>query len=501
MMNSIFRKINIIASSAVLLLGTVSCLDKYPQSAIPEDEAMKTFSDAEQLVTGIYASFKSSALYGGYLTLLPDIQSDFVYAVNGFSNTYGKIWQWNIKTTDDNVEAVFGSLYYVIGKCNFYLDQIDGLKASLTDDESLEYIDYYTGEVYCARALAYSELLKLFCKAYDPQTAASEQGLVLKDTYFGEGPSGRASLKDSYQFVLDDLAKAEEMLDEENDSYNSYYFTNAAAKALHARVALYMQDWDAAVKYSTEVIESGSFALADGAASFSSDYTYLEYLWRYDSSYEIIWRVGYTTTSYGGPLGRVFLGYTGTGYFYPDYVPAQWVLNLFSSADGRYDAYFDSSLPVGYSHGLSWPLLTKFYGNPNFWSIRLYHYNMPKPLRLSEQYLIRAEAYCRQSSPNYSAASKDLTALQSKRNVTGSGSVTVGAGNWLEVIGNERVKELYMEGFRLHDLKRWNKGFERTPQTESLAEGSSLKVDADNPLFVWPVPQHEIEAPGSPYAE
>ena len=56
---------------------------------------------------------------------------------------------------------------------------------------------------------------------------------------------------------------------------------------------------------------------------------------------------------------------------------------------------------------------------------------------------------------------------------------------------------------RLQDLKRWgklyNKGvsFERKPQTSSLAEGSSLKITYDNPLFVWPIPQHEIEAPGS----
>ena len=60
-----------------------------------------------------------------------------------------------------------------------------------------------------------------------------------------------------------------------------------------------------------------------------------------------------------------------------------------------------------------------------------------------------------------------------------------------------------MEGFRLNDLKRWGtlynngNGFKRTPQTSSLDEGSSLEIKADNPLFVWPIPQHEIEAPGS----
>ena len=77
------------------------------------------------------------------------------------------------------------------------------------------------------------------------------------------------------------------------------------------------------------------------------------------------------------------------------------------------------------------------------------------------------------------------------------------ADNYIQMISDERVRELYMEGFRLNDLKRWGKlynngeGFERTPQSNSLEEGSSLKIKADNPLFVWPIPQHEIEAPGS----
>ena len=40
-------------------------------------------------------------------------------------------------------------------------------------------------------------------------------------------------------------------------------------------------------------------------------------------------------------------------------------------------------------------------------------------------------------------------------------------------------------------------GFERKPQTSSVKEGSSLKIEADNALFVWPIPQHELESPGS----
>ena len=93
----------------VIGFSTVSCLDKVPSSAIPEKEAMMTFEDAEQTVTGIYALLKSSALYSGYLTLLPDIQSDLVYAVDGYTNVYGSFWQWDIRPTNSEIESVYAA--------------------------------------------------------------------------------------------------------------------------------------------------------------------------------------------------------------------------------------------------------------------------------------------------------------------------------------------------------------------------------------------------------
>lgn len=483
----------------MLLVGaTSSCLDKLPESAIPEGEAMQTFEDAEQILTGIYAGLKSSSLFSGTLTVMPDIQADLAYAVEDFSNTYGPAWLWNILSTDTDVESVYAGLYAIIGRCNFFLERVDQVKAQETNVDNIDYLDMYTGEIYTVRALCYSKLLECFCKAYDPETADKELGVVLRSKYSEPEPMKRASLKASYQFVLDDLKMAESLLDNDYDQYNTIYATAAAAQALHARVALYMQDWQTAIDYATKVIENDVFKLADGTVNYSETDTYLTYMWNYDSSFEIIWKIGFTTTSYGGALGQVFLNsnrdYT---YTYPDYVPAEWVLNSYTSNDLRYNAYF-YQYTTGYANGLTWPLLIKYFGNRNFISsANIYMVSMPKLFRLAEQYLIRAEAYCSLPTPNYSAASKDLTALRTKRFSGGAGTVTVSQSNWKETISEERVRELYMEGFRLNDLKRWHMGFERTPQSCSLPEGSSLKIEADDPRFVWPIPRHELEAPGS----
>lgn len=488
---------------ALTALCAVSCLDKVPQSAIPQQQAMQTFDDAEQTVTGIYSLLKSSALYSGYLTILPDLQTDLVYAVDGYSNTYGNFWLWTIRSTTSEIESVYASLYQIIANCNFYLDYVPRVVAATTDENKLNDLNTYTGEVYAIRALAYSELLKCYCKAYKPETAERELGVVLRTTTLDKQPLPRASLYDSYKQVIKDLERAEELLDEDNDAYSSAFVTRAMALALHARVALYMEDWQSAVKYSTELIESRNFALSSAVSYYTNNMTYFDYMWNYDVATEIIWRIGFTTTSYGGALGQSFLGFNvDYTYYYPDYVPAQWVLDLYSNSDMRYSSYF-YTLPTGYNHGLQWPLLVKYFGNQDFINNALiYHTVMPKPFRLAEQYLIRAEALCRQQTPNFSAASKDINTLRVARIVSGGG-VNLTADNYIEQIAAERVRELYMEGFRLHDFKRWGElyrggeGFTRTPQSNSLTEGSSLSVKADDPLFVWPIPIHEIEAPGS----
>lgn len=510
-MKKIYNKIKIIVLAAFVLPLATSCLEKYPSSAIPEEDAMQTVNDAEQLLNGIYATLKSSALYSGYLTLLPDIQSDMVMAVEGNTNTYGNFWRWTVRSTDSEIEAVYGSLYSVIGNCNFFLDNIDLLKNRITDDDALDLLDIYTGEVLAIRAMCYSDLLKLYCKAYDPATAAQNPGIVIRTKYFEKEPVVRASLEDSYAFVISDLERAESLLsDEEDDNVsNSIFFTLSAAQALHARVALYMQDWDKAIEYSSKLIDErrSAYRLSSVRGTAPDGASLFDYMWAYDVGTEVIWRIGFTSTSYGGALGQVFLNYTNDyTYYYPDYVPSLAVLNSFENGDERDDAYFaDSSqgIVIGYSNGMTWPVVVKYYGNRTLVSSYIFHVSMPKVFRLAEQYLIRAEAYCRTSQ--FAKASSDLTTLRQAR-FTSGGGITVNDGNWLKTVADERMKELYMEGFRLHDLKRWgqeyadvNNGYSinRTSQIYAQSEGSELKILPDNPLFVWPIPQHEIEAPGA----
>ena len=149
-MKTFLRNMKLYAMLLIAAISLTSCLDKVPESALLEEEVMqptpgnpnKSFNEAEQFLSGIYASMMSGALWSGYLTLVPEIQADLVYAVDGYSNTYGNIWQWDIRPTNAEIEAVYAALYAVIANCNFFLERIEGVIGCQTNDESIAYLEY-----------------------------------------------------------------------------------------------------------------------------------------------------------------------------------------------------------------------------------------------------------------------------------------------------------------------------------------------------------------------
>ena len=108
------KKFKLYILMAAVALSATSCLDKMPEDSIPFDDAIQTVDDVNLAVIGIYDAFKNSALYSGNLTILPDLQTDLVYGINGNTNTYGDIWRWkDILATNTSIEAVYAGLYDV----------------------------------------------------------------------------------------------------------------------------------------------------------------------------------------------------------------------------------------------------------------------------------------------------------------------------------------------------------------------------------------------------
>ena len=139
--------------------------------------------------------------------------------------------------------------------------------------------------------------VKLFCKAYESdEDAAGQLGVILSQHYLGDETMRRASLKDSYQFILDDLDRAAELLELEEDFntdtqgtlYDSIYFNEYTVHALRARVLLYMKRWEEAIKYATKVIDSGYYYLSSCTQAATSSASYYKYMWTNDFSTEAL---------------------------------------------------------------------------------------------------------------------------------------------------------------------------------------------------------------------
>lgn len=482
-----------------LVFGMTACEDfltEMPNTAIPEPEAMTNLDECNEVVLGIYSCFKNPALYSGMLTL-QDIQADYVYAALGFNNTYGEIYRWDIRSTTSYVDDIYAGLYQIASRCNFFFDYKDQVEATLITETDWNTYKRRLGDVHFARAIAYADLIRLYCDAYDPAKADQQLGISLATVYKGGYHIvPRSSLKESYEFVLNDLDKAEEYLDREGA--DSPYFTKGAVWALKARVYLYMHEYEKSAENAKKVMSKDYYKLAD-ATSYSkidpetnSNLTEYDYMWRCDKGDEIIWKIAMSTTDKGGSLGRAFLGYNSAAY-YPDYIVGTDVIDRYESNDMRYYAYF-AEIRTG--HGYTANVLKKYLGNPYIDNgTGKYFVNMPKVLRLSEVYLIAAEANA--MAGNMKESNAALNALRAKR------FKNYGARNYdqqamIAEIKSERYRELIMEGFRLSDLKRWNMGFQRKPQNNVLdgANESGLKVTADRVEFTWPIPQHEIDATG-----
>lgn len=483
---------------------TTSCddfLTEMPETAVPEEEAMKTLTDAEQVCLGVYSTFKNPALYSGTMVQALEVQSDLFYAAVGYTNQFGQFYRWEVNPNDSYLLDVYYGLYQIVNRCNFFFDHKADVEATLTKDSEKEQMKKYTADVAFMRAYAYHDLVRIFCEAYDPATASTAKGVPLYLHYRVEGKTTevlpRASLQECYEQILSDLKLAADT--EPRKGVDAPFVTQGAVAALRARVLLYMQSWEDAEKAASEVIDAqvgstnlyelanANRACYDPDGNVSTDY---KVMLKYDSADEIIWKIAFSSTDFTGSLGSLYMG-INSGRYNPNYLPANWLLESYPNYDQRYAVHFPTVTTV---QGVQWEVLTKFPGNPEIdGNAGPYYCNMPKLIRLAEIYLVRAEARCMQGKNQ--KACEDMTALLSKR-VKDYGAFQCDPTKLLDAIQKERARELVGEGFRLTDLKRWKLGFERhsQPGTISGPNYNQLKVPAGSKKYTWLIPQHEITA-------
>ena len=117
--------------------------------------------------------------------------------------------------------------------------------------------DHMLGEAHYLRALTNFYLLQTFSKQY--VFGRDNLGIPLKTTVIDEDVPARSTVGESYDFVIQDLLKAEKLM--EGGAVNKIKATQYSAQALLARVFLYMGENAKSLEYANKVINSGKFSL------------------------------------------------------------------------------------------------------------------------------------------------------------------------------------------------------------------------------------------------
>ena len=502
---------------SLLIAGSLSScdLERLPENSV--EPQIETLSDAQHWDNGIMAFFRGRQY--GIFNFPQDVQADYVNATVGFGNRSGMIHNWLFTATDFTIRDVWFAYYRALANVNLGIASYPAVRANLTTDAQRAQLDRFLGNAHFARAFYYNELALRWSNSFDPATAATELSVPIVTEFdaprFDYLPA-RATLQQVYNFILEDIARARTLLADVPGVPGATRFNRDVVTALEARVRLYMQDWAGAFAAANSLIESGTYPLETTVEG-------MQELWIHDNSDEVIMQAHISAPlelpAAGGAVANniftnnwIYVGYqphlSPFPRFVPDFLPSQWVVDMFCADDIRRPVYFTRGTVV--TAGITANnvyVMTKFRGNPAITGAQVgtpgtqaaaHNAQAPKVFRIAEMYLIAAEAAFRMGNE-----ADALTALNTLRQARGLGAVNalsaaVGSAPPQE-IQDERFRELAFEGFRLWDLRRWGLGVERRePQPAAAgilntgAAFTTLSRPAGDHRFVWGIPDNDI---------
>ena len=489
------KKKTILSLFACCCAAFTACdMDLTSETSIATNESVQSVLDCQKYSNLFHAEWRSYLQNAYAMDAL--VQSGLINATADYGNTYGAFYRWEFTITDGAFSGCWSNNYNYIANANVLLKGAQALlDANTLSDADRVSVRLYMGHAYFSRAFAYFELARHFCKNYDASTAANDYGLPLVYEY---NPSSndasypeRSSLAETYAQIEDDLAKAEELVTTAGEQ-NSAYITKDVVKALKARVALEKEDYQGAISAATSLIDSGTYPLMTDAAAYAD-------MWVHDNGTEAIWQFAMIKGQEECPnsLGSAFSGIIDV-LPRPSYIPTKTVLGLYDQDnDIRYDAYFTyDSIDAQSVSDFMLTYCKKWPGNPDFYDGKSSNVNKTKAFRISEMYLIAAEAYA--MSGDAANASEILNELKVAR-IKGWNDKAYSGDALMKEIQDEYVRELFGEDPHIFNMKRWKKGLNRSTveaQVQSYlpALGTDMVKPADDHMWVWPIPKDEIDS-------
>ncbi|WP_459641085.1 RagB/SusD family nutrient uptake outer membrane protein, partial [Flavobacterium sp. CGRL2] len=304
------------------------------------------------------------------------------------------------------------------------------------------------GEAFCIRGLLHFYLTQLFGDIPYIETTDYKLNSTVK----------RLPIDQVYIHIINDLKNAEQLLPSSYLSSERVRVNSFVAKALLARVYLYTGRWNDAVKMSSEVIDNNSLYLFEETIGK----VFLK------GSTEAIWQF---MPSIAGKNTDEAILFTFTSGPPPMVAMSESLMNSFTANDLRKTNWTTAITTAG----KTWYYASKYKESKNTSAAKEYSII----LRLTEQYLIRAEANTQLK--NYQGAREDLNKIRKRAGLSNSAVNT--KEEFMQTIIEERRKELFTEyGHRFFDLKR----------TNNVDAVLSVKPGWDNADRSLPIPESEF---------
>ena len=455
----------------------------------------------DQYVIGLYGAVREkSTLYmlGSQFTdCLTDIMKDGDWIQE---RRYNRINVGFQQFTDDDalILSNWSDSYARVRRFNEFLKAADYYKSMYSD----EFLSVRIAEIRFLRAMQYFYIMRVYGNENDSDD--NPGGMVLRDKL--DGPAGnnkpRQRYAESWQWIIDEIKAAADILPIEWNNANFTRMTRKAAYGFLSRVALYAKQWDEVIAAADKCKSLGadldpSYAsvfsnqksvenlmtvgfLADGL-NHSADYTFRPHG---DTPYHNNKALGITIC----PTAELADSYEmadGTQFKWDSYNanPSAWGNDPYSGREPRFyttilynnekwedrkiEAYVggvDAIQPFVEDAGRS-STCTGYYfrkyitENDHSWDSKgSNHFDIM--LRYAEVLLNKAEALAQKDwAANQTDALLALNAIRDRVSLPAKSAATL--NDFMALLEQERKVELAGENFRYWDLRRWKLSMDR----------------------------------------
>ena len=457
-----------IVGFAIVFQSCEGFLEQSPSDALPSVEAITSVTDLNNAVNGVYTGMidfdlglgqftESYSYYGGDIIAYADLKGgDLDYTAS--NNQISPMARYEHSAESDFAEHFWQMPYTLVGRINDILSVIDNIEIATGEEDQFNDLK---GQLYALRALCHFDVARLFAKlpSITDVNAANSGIPISNEKYPVDYEPQRSTLQETYNFIKSDLNTSLGLLmHDENLGRINYW----AAKGILARVHLYLEENSEALAAAQEVITSSPYSL----------YTIEDYLnvWGMEGASESMFEI-LTNSSHNSQRNSIGYYTHSDGYGECAFSDQGYALLTENANDVRSQLIEwedDEADTEGY-------YTQKYPGRDG--SLYL---NNPIVVRLSEMYLIAAEAKVKGGTGGQNAEWY-INELRKNRitNYTEVSAVT------LDEILIERRKELVAEGHGCWDAWRNNKSI--------LSPSLNQEIDGNFNRAILPIPKRETD--------